>query len=486
MILTCEQMKAAEDALFATGVEAEPLMEKAGWGCVEAIRQFFPRPGQAILFVGPGHNGGDALVVGRHLREAGWLVEARVATATEKLADLTRKKLAEFEATPNSSSNRATRGARIQVDGLLGIGARGALRGDVAPLAGTMNANRATGLSTTFAVDIPSGVDGNTGEPYGGAVLADFTLAIGEVKAGLLADAGINHVGRLVRIPLPEIVPLQGDSSQFSLQATELAARLPPLPFSTHKGQAGRIAIYAGSPGYAGAAVLCGLGALRAGGGLVSLLCDPEIQGLIAAKAAPEIMVRDVHSDVTPDAIAIGPGLGPDPPSGLIDRIREDSCPMVVDADALNALAQNPDGGFTMPSNRLVTPHPGEFRRLAPDMEGSRSELARAFVERHSVTLLLKGARTIIAAPERPLAFNSTGNPGMATGGIGDVLTGVCVALAARGLELYDAACVGSWLIGRAAEILVWEDGLAPEGISAGAIAEKLPFAIQGLRREDF
>ena len=478
-------MKAAEDALFATGVEAEPLMERAGLGCAEAICQFFPKSGRATLFVGKGHNGGDALVAGRHLRKAGWQVETRLAGEIAELASLTQKKLAEFQAAPASEPCFGAC-AHVQVDGLLGIGAKGPLRGNLAPLAAGMNENRASGRAATAAIDIPSGLDGDTGEPYEGAVAADFTLTISHVKAGLLADSAIDHVGRLALIPLPEIVAGEGDDSRQTLHAPGLAPKFAPPAFSTHKGQAGRVAVIAGSPGFAGAAVLCALGALRAGGGLVTILCDPDVIPLIAAKAPPEVMVRPLGTEIDPDAIAIGPGLGSDPPAVVLEQIVNAPQPAIIDADALNALARDPAKLDAMPENRLLTPHPGEMSRLAPDLAGSRLEIAQTFVQRRPATLLFKGARTIIAAPNRPTAYNTTGNPGMASGGMGDVLTGVCAALAARGIELYNAACLGSWLMGRAAEILVWERGHAPEGISAAQVAGALPQAITSLRRQEF
>ncbi len=480
-------MKSAEDALFATGVEAEPLMERAGLGCARAIRRFFPNPGRATLFVGKGHNGGDALVAGRHLRKAGWLVETRLAAEPGDLAPLTQKKLAEFTAVPSPEADLGNL-AHVQIDGLLGIGAKGPLRGNLAPLAAEMNENRAFGRAATVAIDIPSGLDGDSGEPYDGAVVADFTLTIAHVKAGLLADSAIDHVGRLALIPLPEIVAAEGDDSRQTLHAPGLAPKIAPAAFSTHKGQAGRVAIIAGSPGFAGAAVLSALGALRAGGGLVTILCDPAVIPLIAAKAPPEVMVRPSTAEIEPDAIAIGPGLGAEPPAAaaVIGKIATAPQPTVVDADALNALARDPKILAQLPQNRLLTPHPGEMSRLAPDLAGTRLEIAQTFVQRHPATLLFKGARTIIAAPDRPAAFNTTGNPGMASGGMGDVLTGVCAAFAARGIGLYDAACLGSWLMGRAAEILVWERGCAPEGVSAERVANALPNAVTSVRRGDF
>lgn len=483
-------MKAAEEALFATGASAESLMEKAGRGCAEAIARFFPDPAEAILFVGKGHNGGDAFVLGRHLREAGWRVSHRLSGPREELAPLTRKKLSEFESTPQTAAAGLAPRPLVLVDGLLGIGASGSPRGGLRALAEEMNALRVSRAATCVAIDIPSGVDGDTGEPYEGAVVADVTLAISHVKTGLLADRAIDHVGRLALIPLPEIVSGEGDSSRRTLHPANLRTLLPPAPFTLHKASAGRVGIIAGARGFTGAAILASRGALRAGGGLVTLYAREEVYPILAAKAPPEVMVKPIGSLVEIasdqlDAIAIGPGLTTANSAEIVDLILTDPRPMIVDADALNCLALTPGALERLPaSSRLLTPHPGEMAWLFPAAAGleSRLEIARTFVQRHPVTLLFKGSRTLIAAPDRPTSFNTTGHPGMATGGIGDVLTGVCAAFAARGLGLYDSACLGSWLIGRAAEIWRWNLGQAPEGLAAGDVAARVPAAIRDLR----
>lgn len=488
MILTCSQMKAAEDALFATGVSAESLMEVAGRGCAEAIQQFFPNPAEAILFIGKGHNGGDAFVVGRHLRLAGWKVSAQLSGSREDLAPLTRKKLSEFESAPDGP---AAARPLVVVDGLLGIGAKGSPRGELRALADAMNNLRYSQSATCFAIDIPSGLDGDTGEPCEGAVIADITLAISHVKTGLLADQAIDHVGRLALIPLPELESDEADESRVVSAAEYLKLWLPKAPFSLHKSQAGRVGIIAGARGFTGAAILASTGALRAGGGLVTLYAREEIYSILAAKAPPEIMVKPIRSlaEIASDqldAIAIGPGLTTEFANEVVDFVLNDPRKLIVDADALNCLAKTPGALEKLPPERLLTPHPGEMARLFPESSElpDRLSIARAFVEKFPSTLLFKGSRTIIEDPTRqnPTAYNTTGDPGMATGGIGDVLTGVCAAFAARTMSLYQAACLGSWLIGRAAEIQRWELGQAPEGLTAGDVAQQLPAAITSLR----
>mgnify|MGYP001627906548 CR=1 FL=1 len=502
MIVTCEAVQTAEKRLFDSGVEAEPLMEDAGWGCANAIRQFCPRPGLAVLFVGKGNNGGDALVVGRHLRRWGWHVQAQLAGEPEDMTELAARKLAEFEAEEEfSGSADALSGPVIAVDGLLGIGARGPLRGEIGEMAAEMNAFREQEHARTFAIDIPSGVDGDTGEPYPGAVVADVTLSISAVKSGLIADQSLDHVGRLVQIAMTEITEaIKEDETEdaFVVDASWIAERLPRRDFSWHKGTAGRVTIVAGSRGLTGAARLASLGALHGGAGLVTVFAHESIYEIVAASAPPEVMVKPTEtleelSGFDADIIAAGPGLGANPENAetLLRLMREETRPMLLDADALNLLSREPGGleSFQPQGPRLLTPHPGELARLLGGelpAEKSRAALALETVEECPITLLFKGSRSITAERGQPLALNPTGHPGMATGGIGDVLTGLCAALIAQGLSPFDAAAAGSWLIGRAAEILLISGQASPESLSAGQIAENLGAAFDSVRAGAF
>jgi NAD(P)H-hydrate epimerase len=454
------------------------------------------------LFVGKGNNGGDALVVGRHLRRWGWHVTARLAGEPEEMTDLAGQKLAEFEAEEEFSGEPGggAGGSLIAVDGLLGIGARGPLRGEIGELARELNAFREQEHATSFAIDIPSGVDGDTGEPYEGAVIADVTLSISAIKTGLVADRAIDHVGRLVQIPMPEIAEeiQNADQSSFVVSPDWIAARLPRRSFSCHKGQAGRVAIIAGSRGLTGAARLCSLGALRGGAGLVTVFAHESIYDIVAASAPAEIMVRPTNTyadaaDFNADVLAIGPGLGARPENAeiLLSLMREYPRPMVIDADALNLLSRDGGGidGFSPAGPRLLTPHPGELARLLGGelpTDQERVEIAREIAERRPITLLFKGARTVVAENGSPAALNPTGHPGMATGGIGDVLTGLCAALIAQGQAPYEAAAAGSWLIGRAAEISLADGGVSPESLAAGDLAESLGAAFESARAGEF
>lgn len=476
-------------------------MEEAGWGCAGAIRQFCPRPGLAVLFVGKGNNGGDALVVGRHLRRWGWHVQARLAGDPEAMTELAARKLAEFETEEEfSGGGDAWSGPVIAVDGLLGIGARGPLRGVIGEMAAELNAFREQEHGMTFAIDLPSGLDGDSGEVHPGAVVADVTLTISAVKSGLVADGAIDQVGRLVRIPMPEIAEMieNRDESAFVIDAEWIAGRLPRRAFSWHKGRAGRVVIVAGSVGLTGAARLCALGALHGGAGLVTVFVHESIYEIVAASAPPEVMVRPLVSlseleAFAADVIAIGPGLGGEPTDAptLLRLMGEEPRPMVIDADALNLLSLETGGiaGFSPKGPRLLTPHPGELARLLGGQlptGSTRIETGKRVVEQCPITLLFKGARSVVAESGHPVAINPTGHPGMATGGIGDVLTGLSSALIAQRMTPYDAAAVGSWLIGRSAEIALGRGLASPESLTAGMVAEMLGAAFDAARSGDF
>jgi hydroxyethylthiazole kinase-like uncharacterized protein yjeF len=495
MILTPAEMAAAEARLFATGVEAEPLMDSAGAGIAAALQQFFPQPGTALAFVGDGHNGGDALVVARHLADADWRVQLRLVGDKDSLKPLTRKKLDEL-------GDRATAwhetGARptLVIDGLLGIGASGELRPAYAAAAKQIDSLRQSDGARVAAIDIPSGLDATTGEPYPGAVRADFTITVGYPKSGLITDAAAPHIGRIALVPLPQIVPCDGDGDGNALLniAGESARLMPPRSPDAHKGRAGRVGIVAGSPGFTGAAVLASTAALRGGAGLVTLFARHDNYPALAAAAPPEVMVKPVESyaeiaTTELDALAVGPGLG----SGAWDDevhqlLLHDPRPMVVDADALNLLARRDISAIAGSAGpRLLTPHPGEMARLDGNASSGRRERAENLAAATSATVLLKGALTVIASAEsQPTVFNSTGNPGMASGGVGDTLTGLCAALAAGGLALHRAACCGAWLNGRAAEIAVSHGRQSHESLAASDLPTHFGAAFESLRRGDF
>jgi hydroxyethylthiazole kinase-like uncharacterized protein yjeF len=474
-IVSAAAMRAAEEAAFASGVEVEALMDRAGAGVAAAVRQFFPRAGRAIVFVGKGHNGGDALVAAACLTQAGWEIDLRLIFPEEDCAELTRKKLAECGrdlSVPTVAPVGALRPLPhlIVLDGLLGLGAKHLLREPVRTAAQEINRLRREQNAFVFALDLPTGLDGDTGDADPDCVAANCTITIGFAKHGLVIDGAIDLVGRLEIVALSDLVVGSSPANDLVACTDSLRGLLPRRKFNAYKNEFGRIGVVAGSPGFIGAALMTTEGALRGGAGLVELFVPRDIYPIVAAAAPAEAMVKAVRSykDLLEEKIdvwALGPGLGKAEAKDLLKVIERATAPMVVDADGLNILADEVEIVKRCAGPRLLTPHPGEMKRLFDSGKMSRAGTAKNFTDSFSVTLLLKGARTIVAERGRPLSYNSTGNPGMATGGMGDVLTGVCAALIGQRLPPYDAARVGAWSCGRAAEIAIFENGESEESL---------------------
>ncbi|MEI6562048.1 MAG: NAD(P)H-hydrate dehydratase [Verrucomicrobiota bacterium] len=498
MIVTCAEMRVIEERAFAAGSSAEALMEEAGAQMARAVMQFFPEPGACRVFLGKGHNAGDALVAARRLAEQGWRMDLHEVFPRETLAPLTRKKLDETLSAQDRLSLPNGR-THIVLDGLLGIGAKPGLREPIRQAAREINRLRREMGCVVFALDVPSGLDADTGEADPDAVVADFTLCVGFAKRGLLADAALDFVGRLAVLPLAGFAAQASASQETVATPRQLAPLLPPRRFSMHKGDRGRVGIVAGSRGFTGAALMAANAAVRAGGGLVSLFVTPDIYPVVASAAMPEVMVTplDCYLAVLErplDVLAIGPGLGRASGRDILDIIAEFKGPMVVDADALNLLAESPQTLLRAAGPRLLTPHPGEMARLFPaSAQLSRRETAERFLQlqaasRSPVTLLLKGSRTVVA--EAPaggalrISWNTTGHPGMASGGMGDVLTGACAALAGQGLALFDAARVGAWVCGRAAERAL-AAGQSQESLAATDLLAQFGRAFRDLRDQN-
>lgn len=478
MLVTAAQMKAVEEAAFARGVSAEDLMERAGLAIAREIVRFFPEPAQVLAVCGKGNNAGDVLVAARHLREAGWSAGELLAFPEDALSPLSLTQLARLRETPTQPTLQLTPRRLVVLDGLLGIGTQGAPREPIAGAIRQIEALRTTRGAFVVAADIPSGLDADTGIPASSCVTADLTVTIGLAKAGLVADTATAHVGRLALAPLAELTTDRGDPAALITPETLRPLHFPPS-FDSHKGLWGRVGIVAGSRGYLGAARLCSMGALRAGGGLITLYTPADIYDLLATGCPPEIMVKPVKrlSDILDDrldALAIGPGLGTSNDGAILEILEKFPAPAVVDADALNVLSRSRSWPV-FAAQRLFTPHPGEMQRLFSEAGSlTRRETAEKFTSSHPVTLLLKGARTIVAEAGKATAFNTTGNPGMGTGGMGDVLTGVAAALLARNFPAFHAAMLGAWLCGRAAELAVFARGGSPESLSAGDIPHHL------------
>ncbi|QTN31362.1 NAD(P)H-hydrate dehydratase [Akkermansiaceae bacterium] len=465
-----EEMRAIEARAMAAGIPESELMAKAGHALGQALGNAYPKRGAAIAYPGKGHNGGDALIALRVLRdEFGWDVSVRAAFPADQWAPLAREQLQDL--VPVDSVN-APPGPLLLIDGLLGMGAEGAPRGAIAGMIAEMELLRSRRGALIAAVDVPSGTDPDSGVAFPGAVTADATFMIGAAKRGLLMGRAADACGTLHLVPVDGLEAQgAGDMELVCPQAMGFGKR--PRPFDFHKGMAGRVGILAGSPQFTGAALLSALGAIRAGGGLVTLhapsrACDAmlarlPLEAMLVACDDPATLLTERY-----DSLVIGPGLGRVAggfADGLAELVATARVPAVIDADALELIAAR---GIPLSSLHLLTPHPGEFAGLAPGLCGlSREDAARAFVSEREAVLLLKGARSIIAKRGTALRINSTGTPAMSNGGQGDLLSGVLGALLAGGMDAFDAAALGAWLCGRAAEISFSEKGSPSTATSA-------------------
>lgn len=510
-------MRAVEKAAFDRGATAEALMDEAGAGIAGTVTLFFPKPGRCVVFAGKGNNAGDALVAAEHLSRIGWTIETRLSFEEKDCGELMRKKLQTLRETlrsialpPRSQGAavsqppsalwkapflEARTSPTIILDGLLGLGARPPLRDPIRKACREINRLRRDKTAYVFAVDLPTGIDGDSGKADRDCVVADFTVTIGFAKRGLVADGATNFVGRLAvvslwRDELPLVRGLAAASpSEIVATAASLRDLLPRRRFNSYKNQFGRVGIVAGSKGFTGAAVMCSLGALRAGAGLVEIFVPEEIYEIVASAAPPEAMVKPVLSyrdlpNESLDAWGVGPGLGKERADEILQLIQSARQPMVIDADAINILSGRTALLKRCKGPRLLTPHPGEMKRLFGSKKETRAQTAKRFTSKFPVTLLLKGSRTIVAQRGLPPSYNTTGNPGMATGGMGDVLTGVCAALIAQKLTPYNAARVGAWVCGRAAEMAVSNHGASEESLLPRDVLENIGAAFNDLRSE--
>jgi len=506
-------MRAAERTAFANGVQVEALMNKAGAGVAQAVTKFFQKPGRCIVFAGKGHNAGDALFAAQCLERRGWKIEVRLTFKEADCSDLMRKKLSDLcrrppeilggvpsetantnlvatliEVSPGATDQVATTqnstateecsgnaAPLVILDGLLGVGAKPPLREPIRAACRVINQQRTTESAYVFAVDLPTGLDTDSGKADRDCVVADFTVTIGYAKPGLVADGALNYVGRLEVVPLDELRPPETKPKEIIASPAVFRGLVPRRKYNSYKNQFGRIGVIAGSKGFVGAALMASQGALRAGAGLVEVFVAEEIYEIVAGAAFMEAMVKPVASyrhllKEKADVWAVGPGLGKSRAAEILELVEKMKQPLVLDADGLNIVSEKTSVLRRCKGKRLLTPHPGEMKRLFPDEQQSRGKTATKFCDRFPVTLLLKGSRAIVAERGRPLSYNTTGNPGMATGGMGDVLTGVCAGLLGQGLSPFDAARVGAWLCGRAAEIAIFngnqtEQSLLPRDV---------------------
>jgi len=515
-LVTSDEMRAIErEAIERIGVPSLVLMENAGRAVAEEARALPAagtegRPRRWLVLAGKGNNGADGVVAARHLAEAGDFAEIVYAADPAGFAGEAAAQRDIAAALGLPARMYAEGGADIDwsrydgvVDGLLGTGTRGAPRGAYAALIREANAS---GLPIV-AVDLPSGIDADTGEAYDPHIRAARTVTFGLAKRGLAQHPGAEAAGQVVVRPLG--LPLEPLAERhgvrvFRLGETALRSRLGadparPRRADTHKGTYGHVLIAAGSRPMSGAGLLCARAALRSGAGLVTWAL-PDALVLPLAGRFPEAMLAGVPDDgrgdwsrVAPeelvrlaagkDALVLGPGLGRwEGGAAWLRRLwtlLPGELSLVLDADALNLLAEAADFAAwpRRPGGVVLTPHPGEMARLAGlptrEVQRDRIGLAQRYAQRHGVTLVLKGAGTVVAAPNGDAYVNGNGNAGMATAGAGDVLAGLIGGLLAQGLAAAAAAALGVWLHGAAGDRAAARR-LSPASLIAGDIVAEL------------
>jgi NAD(P)H-hydrate epimerase len=520
-ILSAEAMREVDRAAIEElGLPGLVLMENAAIGVADAIGEVYGEAESAAIFCGPGNNGGDGLAVARHLATRGYAVEiflvngrpgrmALSGDAGTQLAVCRKLELPIQEVGPEDDLAPAIDAARdchLIVDALFGTGLARPLEGVYAALVEALNELPVPRV----AVDLPSGLNGSRTDVFGPCLRADLTVTFAAPKRAHVFPPAAEVVGELIVTDLgfpPELVERASEEGGpiHLLLGEELAGLVPPRAAATHKGDYGHALLVAGSPGKAGAAILAARAAVRAGAGLVTAAVPRPILDIVDLGSI-ESMTLPLPSDDSgqlteeaaavalaaaegKDAVAVGPGLGADAAPAIRRLAGECPLPLVLDADGINAFAGRAAELARRQAPTLLTPHPGELGRLlglsTADVQADRVGAARRAAAETGAVAVLKGHQTLVAAPDGAVWVNPTGNPGMATGGTGDVLTGLLAGLLAQGLDPLDAARLGVYLHGLAGDLAV--DRRGREGrqgeasLAAGDLIDALPQAFSHL-----
>lgn len=476
------------------GIPGYTLMQRAAAAAWRQARRAWGLPDRLVVFCGPGNNGGDGYEIACLAAADGVAVdlrelpgERRGDAATARAAWLARGAASEAVGEAVPPPQRTGAGAYDEsvwvVDALLGTGLSRAPEGGAAEAIKAIHAARSAG-ARVLAVDIPSGRSADTGAAPGDAVTADMTVTFIGDKPGLHTGAGAAAAGRVfcASLDVPAAIYEGIEPRARRLDATSLADFFPLRSRDAHKNRFGHVLIVGGAPGYAGAALLAGRAALRAGAGLVSVATHPSHAATLCA-AQPELMLRGVESpdDLAPlleraTVLALGPGLGTDAwGRALFAALRDRELPRVLDADALNLLAEAP---CELPG-AVLTPHPGEAARLLgcgnSDIEADRIAAARSLAKRFAACVVLKGAGSLVADGQDPPWLCTGGNPGMAAGGSGDVLTGVVAACLGQGMRPGDAAAAAVAAHAQAGDLAAAE---GERGMQPGDLVDRLRAAV--------
>lgn len=486
--------------LDAYTIENEPvssidLMERASQALAQAIAERWSVETPFTVFAGPGNNGGDALAVSRLLAEQGYRVEVYLFNTKGVLSpdcETNKERLAgvagvDFHEITTQFVPPVLTAEHVVVDGLFGSGLNKPLNGGFAAVVKYINSSSAT----VVAIDVPSGLMGedNTYNIQANIIRADLTLSLQLPKLAFLFAENEPFVGewQLLDIGLSEEAIDEKETDFALTEHEDRPSMLKPRGKFAHKGSFGRALLIAGSQGMAGASVLAARACLRSGVGLLTVhvpFCNNFIVQTSVPEAMTEIDINDVRFSCATDtddyqAVGIGPGLGKagDTEAALLEQIESCQTPMVVDADALNLLGEHRSYIGRLPKGSILTPHPKELERLVGKCQNSYERLmkARELARSAGVHIILKGAYSVVITPSGKCRFNPTGNPGMATGGSGDVLTGVVLALLAQGYDAETAAELAVYVHGLAGDIACKKHGAM--GMTAGDIVTCLPLA---------
>jgi hydroxyethylthiazole kinase-like uncharacterized protein yjeF len=495
VIVTAKQMRAIEGHMFAGGIPVAALMEKVAGRMTHWLVEHYPQaryPNIGVL-VGPGHNGGDALVVARELYHQGYQV--LIHYLTEKRKDLTAAHGAylNYLGVPTTATVADLQPCDLIVDGGFGFGLERSIAGDIAQTFATLN----EWPQPVISIDLPSGLHTDTGAVLGTAIAATHTLCLGLWKRGLFQEAARAWRGDVHLIPfdIPEqaIAAVLGHTPPLQQLTAETALAHLPLPRSAtaHKYKAGHLLLIAGSRRYGGAALLAGKGAIASGVGMLTLIVPESLRSMVLSQL-PEALVigaaettdgaiaalPDDWQGTNYDAIACGPGMTPDI-NPVMTAILAHAAPLLLDADALNWVAAQPERLTHRTAPTLLTPHWGEFRRLFPEVLADPIAAAQSAAQNTPCTLLLKGANSVITSPDGQQWIMADSTPALARGGSGDVLTGLIGGLMAQNMKrlgasphqaLLSAAIAGAWwhaMTGQAIAHTHTELGCSPTHLAA-------------------
>jgi len=506
-LVTSDTMRAIDaECIDVLDIPGLKLMESAGVGTAHHIeRELGPQKGRRVTVVcGKGNNGGDGFVIARELKRLGADVSVYLAGHREDVAGDARANLDRLGSggVVELSDGRSI-GSFVEVmarsdlivDAVFGTGFSGVPRGLSGTVIGQMNACG----RPVLAVDVPSGLNATTGVAEGECIDATWTCTMGLTKRGFYVGRGRSCVGKLfvVDIGVPKNAIESVGVRDNVLSECEAAGPLPKRPRDGHKGTFGSVAVIAGSVGYTGAAALASMSALRSGAGLVYLGTPASLNDIMEVKLTEvitrplaETAERSLSPEALPDirkllegvdSLALGPGVSrhQETQSLIATIVAEMSVPCVIDADGLNALTPEKIGQRSGGAAVVLTPHPGEMARLTEktvaDVLANRDAVARDVAARARATVLLKGEGSVIADPSGEIYVNPTGNSGLASGGTGDVLTGVIAAFLGQGVKPTAAAALGAYVHGHAGDIAA--ESLGEVGMTAGDVLDHLPFA---------